>query len=271
MDRAVRSSKAVNEWIAAPFRLGVVVALLGALIMALPAGAQSPTPPAWAHTAPSTGVAAVDAAVAAVLAGDADALFEQLDFNEVECQTQPGLGGLRCPEGVANGTPIKAIFTGQCELSGLPESEASPSDVAFAVRSGLFLYAAGVATPSQSAAAPKYLLFFGSADDPGTAGAQVPTADLPVILGVTDAGVTRLSGGCSSAVADTAANAGVTEWLLAPKSAGDATPTSATTPGVPSVGTGSVASGGNTVVLLFGGGAVTLAAAAGAVALRRRA
>lgn len=270
--RAVRSSNVGKRAGSALGAFGLVMALLVALAVVLPTRAQSPSPPAWAHTGtPSTGVAAVDAAISAVLAGDAHALFDTLSFTDVECQTQPGLGGLRCPDGVANGTPLKAIFTGQCELSGLLESVASPSDVAFAARPGLFLYAVDTAVPSQSFAAAKYLVFFGSGNDPGIAGANVATSDLPIILGVTDAGVTRLLSGCSRGVADTAAHSGVTEWLLAPKNTDGATPTATSTPKVPSVGSGNVDAANRTVPLLFVAGAGLVVTAGGAaIALRRR-
>jgi hypothetical protein len=81
----------------------------------------SPTTPGTTGTAAPggvrTGIAAVDRAIAAVLAADERVLGEMLVLQPVRCEAEPvGVGGPPpCRDGEADGTPVEVIATAQCE------------------------------------------------------------------------------------------------------------------------------------------------------------
>lgn len=83
-----------------------------------------------AASATRTGVPAVDTAVAAVTAGDADALIGMVRYQRAACVTSIDPLNVvdpsppRCPAGVAPGTPVDAFLTGTCE-GGLVTREAA--------------------------------------------------------------------------------------------------------------------------------------------------
>jgi hypothetical protein len=80
----------------------------------------------------ATGVAAVDAAVTAIVAGDGAALAQQAVFSTVACTTADGLGGPpKCADGETEGTEISALPAASCEGYYLREPEIGPSADAF--------------------------------------------------------------------------------------------------------------------------------------------
>ncbi len=62
-----------------------------------------------------TGVAAIDAVIAAVLNGDADGLESLVRLSSVACTTESGLGGPpKCANGEADGTVVQALPVDRC-------------------------------------------------------------------------------------------------------------------------------------------------------------
>jgi hypothetical protein len=80
-----------------------------------------------------TGIAVVDAAIDAVLAGDAEALVEQTAFREEACARVEGLGGPpRCRPGEPNGTPVEVVRAAtrssrHTSASSAPDRSSTPS------------------------------------------------------------------------------------------------------------------------------------------------
>jgi hypothetical protein len=77
----------------------------------------TPEPPGTPDADGPTGVIGVDAAIAAIEAGDFDALTAMAAYQSVECVTTiEGIGGPReCEEGEAEGTIVEAFPAAACE------------------------------------------------------------------------------------------------------------------------------------------------------------
>jgi hypothetical protein len=89
-----------------------------------------------------TGIAAVDDALAAATAGDAEALTAQLEYTQVGCVVeQQGLPSMpECEPGTPDGTLVETFTTAQCEGAFIAPEEA-PAAVARFLQSDLALYA----------------------------------------------------------------------------------------------------------------------------------
>jgi hypothetical protein len=133
-----------------------------------PAG-EAPAPP----TAPSTELPAVDAAVAAVLAGDTKTLAGMVGYEEVECWSgSPGMGAPPLCEalGLRPGTWLQTLPVGSCEVSFAPKWEVPT--VLSGLLTGEALPFAGVFEPaahpfSSEVERPEYGVVF---EGPGGAG-----------------------------------------------------------------------------------------------------
>jgi hypothetical protein len=229
--------------------------------------------PSWAYPAgTTTGVASVDAAIAAATSGSADALRKALHFTSVACSTSPGLGGVPCPDGTADGTPVDIVMAGSCELAGVTAASPALDDVlAQAARPNLFLYAVAHVTPDPASPvpSPEYLVFLGSGDDPGVAGGS--TSYAPVVLGVTGDGVVQVVGGCAASVADMAGRPGLDDWLLPPRAAAPSSTATQAPPTAPAAGTGTPGTGSNNNLPIFAAvAALAVLALGGAYLVRRR-
>jgi hypothetical protein len=65
---------------------------------------------------PSTGIEAVDEIIGAVLDGDVDTLMSQVAFESMACTKERRFGNpVFCPEGIAEGTPLDALWWSDCE------------------------------------------------------------------------------------------------------------------------------------------------------------
>jgi hypothetical protein len=165
--------------------------------IAVPIITAAPLTPA--ATAP-TGIASVDAAIAAVEAGDIDALMRQVTYAKGPCVTraevQPLDGRALCEPGESTGDLVDGFVTAQCE-GGVIRRGASA-----AIRQALQYYLHGplrfygaYSTPLQTWGAGKYTAVFSSApgrpgyaavallDDSGIVGAGTGCGSTPAQLG----------------------------------------------------------------------------------------
>jgi hypothetical protein len=161
----------------------------------------SPATPAVTITAtPPTGIASVNAAIAAVESGDIDALMRQVTYAQGPCVTraevQPLDGRALCEPGEFTGDLVEGFVTAQCE-GGVIRRGASA-----AIRQALQYYLHGplrfygaYSTPLQTWGAGKYTVVFSSApggpeyaavailDDSGIVGAGTGCGSTPAQLG----------------------------------------------------------------------------------------
>lgn len=235
------------------------VAGLAIVLFALPSDVGAQTTPSWAYPAGTkTGVAPVDAAIAAVLARDAASLSKQYVFVDRACTEPQGLGAIPCPAGKPVGTPVSVFSTSQCETAYHTKDAADLGDAASSFLSDQrFLFA--VAKASGQPQGAKYILFFGAASDSGAADVQGIDAAGRAVY-VNDDGIIGLNYGCRDGVGHLAAAIPNSGFLLSA--------TANTAPGAPTVGSG-VQGPSRSPLLLSGAGLLVLSLAIYGVSRRR--
>lgn len=170
-----------------------------------PTDAPAGTPTA---TAGGTGIASIDAALAALEAGDIAALRAQLQLEAIACVAEPeGIGGPPiCEAGEAEGTPVEVLALAQCEGSygRAPELDAALTRF---VAQGVELYAV-YRTPDPYFPDGDYAIVV-SVDDPDAVGAA-----REVVLN--DAGIVGLNYGCAETPEQLVQTRRLTDAIIAP-------------------------------------------------------
>ncbi|MGH2631776.1 MAG: hypothetical protein ACRDG3_00070, partial [Tepidiformaceae bacterium] len=221
-----------------------------------PSAAQSA--PAWAYpSGTTTGIASVDAAIAAATSGQASNLQSQFTFVPRACDNSTKIGGIACPAGAVPGTSVPVFAAGGCEgsniVQGAPGADLARVASSF-VDQPLFLYAVARATADDAQHA-QYILFFGAADDPGTAAAQ-GVAHPGKTAWVDASGIVSVNSGCGDGVGKRASDIPNGGFILAPKTSSQpaATPTTAppNAPAPPNTGSGQRGGGTPSSVWLAG-------------------
>ena len=222
--------------------------------------------PAWAYpSGTTTGIASVDAAIAAATSGQASSLQSQFKFVPRACDNSTKIGGIACPAGAAPGTSVPVFAGGGCEGSNIVQgaSDANLAKVAASfVSQPLFLYGVARATADDPQHA-QYIVFFGAADDPGTPDVQV-FAHPGQTAWVDATGVVAVNSGCGDGVAKRAADFPNAGFILPPKLSGQgsATPSAATPtiapPNAPNTGSGQGSGGDIPTPLWFAGAGLLL-------------
>ncbi len=162
----------------------------------------------------TSGVATVDAAIAAIAAGDVSALRGLVAYTKVACRASPPQGfpqPPKCPPGTPDGTPVDIFAGASCEGFYI-----LPDDVDEAVARFLDgrpgLYAVIESDPSAPAPvdwpAARYTIVYGVEHDVLDLLAQ------EVLIG--EEGVAGILSGCSATPAQEIANIPADRWVLPP-------------------------------------------------------
>jgi len=117
------------------FRKLLVLGLTGSILVGTGCGDDDDTTkvPSTASQAEPTGIAQVDAVVAAVEARDTSAIRKLLGFSRLACTTEPGEGGPpKCLSGEAGGTSVDVFLVYGCAVDWRRESsvDSALSDLA---------------------------------------------------------------------------------------------------------------------------------------------
>jgi hypothetical protein len=101
----------------------LIEAVAGAIIVATPAPRSTPS------SEGPTGVPAVDSILAALEAGDAQALIDLMVFRTAPCRAEPPplSAEPRCPEGEEDGSPVDSFAYAECEGVSLTPDEGADS------------------------------------------------------------------------------------------------------------------------------------------------
>ena len=165
------------------------------------------------HRGTRTGVAALDAVIAALETGDKEAIQRLAGFRPVPCTNEAGLGGPpKCQPGMSPGTPIEAMPSGGCEGSWWLKDE--------------FLSAEGIDRFVEAFAAPRLYAVY---RPPASAQRKWPEGDYIVVyardlgfgrfaqtIGVTDGRIVSMWGGCGRKPEDVLRDVPGVEIILAP-------------------------------------------------------
>jgi hypothetical protein len=175
------------------------------------ANAQMPTrrPSPEATSTPSTGVAAVDATLAAVRAGGAGAIADLIEYAPVACAvTQTGAPSRpECAPGDADGTPIDAFFITQCEGAYVARRDAVDAVQVFIDRD-LDLYAVYRAPAGHFIEGAAYVIVY-RANAVGAAG-------LGQAIVLSETGIVALDYRCGGTAARLVADTGLVDAIIPP-------------------------------------------------------
>jgi hypothetical protein len=170
-----------------------------------------PTTPPTVGTALPTGIASVDAAIAAIALGDIDALMQQVAFEKHECVTpddvEPLEGRPPCPPGGATGDLVEGFKVSQCHGGTITRGNSELIRQAFLnyVSEPLTVYGAYHISPTAWNAGKYAAVFYAPADRPG----------LSIVAILNDIGVVGIGTGCGNSPAQLAVSGAVQEPLSA--------------------------------------------------------
>jgi hypothetical protein len=149
-----------------------------------------------------TGIAAVDAAIDAVAAGDGGALAGQVQYTQTPCNIGPGgaISPPQCPAGTVPGDLMTILPVDRCGVSNVPPAGAADAFTDF-LSGGDALYGVYVSTPLAASAPARYTILFAANQHPHVVVAP-GQQDAARELIVSDAGITRVWYSCPPAFPD---------------------------------------------------------------------
>jgi hypothetical protein len=201
---AIACSSAYDDGEAAPQETSTAQVAAGAPTAATATSAPPATPTATAGY--STGVAAIDNAIAAVEKKDAAALTSQAHLEALMCTTMQGLGGPpACRPGETPGTRVNVLYTASCDGHYVRRDGVDPLMTRFvedkATLAGVYWHN-GLTFPSS-----QYVVLYSFETAYGT---------LARALFVSDPGIVGVVFGCGTSAGEFIKAAGLTEAILLP-------------------------------------------------------